>query len=45
MELGRDDGWDRFADAVADVKERFGDHSVVPARLLDMNRRETEPNQ
>ena len=45
MQLGGDDGWDRFADAVADVKERFGDHSVVPARLLDTSRREAEPDQ
>ena len=45
MQLGGDDGWDRFADAVADVKERFGDHSVLPARLLDLNRRETGSDQ
>ena len=45
MQLGGDVGWDRFADAVADVKERFGDHSVVPARLLDRNAGEAESEQ
>ena len=45
MQLDADDGWDRFADAVAEVKERFGDGSVVPARLLDMNHPEAESDQ
>ncbi len=38
MRLGADDEWDRIADAVAGVRDRFGDHAVEPARLLDMNR-------
>ena len=45
MQLGGDDGWDRFADAVANVKERFGDDSVLPARLLDSSRFEAEADQ
>jgi hypothetical protein len=32
MESG--DEWARIADAVAGVRERFGEHSVEPARLL-----------
>jgi DNA polymerase-4 len=33
-ELRSDEDWARIADAVAGVRERFGEHSVEPARLL-----------
>jgi DNA polymerase-4 len=32
--LGTDPNWVRVADAVSEVRERFGAHSVEPARLL-----------
>jgi DNA polymerase-4 len=32
--MDTDPNWVRVADAVAEVRERFGEHSVEPARLL-----------
>jgi hypothetical protein len=34
MPIGAEDNWSRVDDAVAEVRERFGEHSVEPARLL-----------
>jgi nucleotidyltransferase/DNA polymerase involved in DNA repair len=34
MPIGSDDNWSRVDEAVAGVRERFGEHSVEPARLL-----------
>jgi DNA polymerase-4 len=34
MPIGTDESWARVADAVAGVRDRFGEHSVEPARLL-----------
>jgi DNA polymerase-4 len=33
LEIGSEAGWDRVEDAVAEVRARFGDDSVGPARL------------
>lgn len=33
--IDSDEDWTRIAEAVAGVRERFGEHSVEPARLLD----------
>ncbi len=33
-----DDGWRRVADAVQAVRQRFGDHSIEPVRLLGRDR-------
>jgi nucleotidyltransferase/DNA polymerase involved in DNA repair len=35
LHLDSDENWDKVADAVAGVRQRFGEHSVEPARLLD----------
>ena len=32
--MDTDPGWAKLAGAVAEVRERFGEHSVEPARLL-----------
>jgi hypothetical protein len=32
--MDTDPSWSRVAGAVAEVRERFGEHSVEPARLL-----------
>lgn len=34
LRFGDGEGWDRIERAVAEIKERFGDSSVAPARLL-----------
>ncbi|HEU5111765.1 MAG TPA: DNA polymerase IV, partial [Acidimicrobiia bacterium] len=34
MPIGAEDNWSRVDEAVAGVRERFGEHSVEPARLL-----------
>jgi hypothetical protein len=34
LDLGTDENWVRVSDAVAEVRERFGDRSVEPARLV-----------
>jgi DNA polymerase-4 len=40
LDLDSTEAWDRLADAVAEVRDRFGDHSVEPARLLDRKGRD-----
>jgi len=37
-------GWDRVEDAVAAVRDRFGDAAVSPARLIDGNDGRKEPS-
>lgn len=34
LDLGTDENWVKVSDAVAEVRERFGDRSVEPARLV-----------
>jgi DNA polymerase IV len=34
LPMGAEENWARVSDAVAGVRERFGEHSVEPARLL-----------
>lgn len=34
LDLGHDRAWDSLEDAIAEVKERFGESSVAPARLV-----------
>jgi DNA polymerase-4 len=34
LPIDSDEDWARIAEAVAGVRERFGEHSVEPARLL-----------
>ena len=34
LQIDADENWARVADAVAEVRDRFGEHSVEPARLL-----------
>lgn len=34
LELGGDGGWDRLEEAVAGIRDRFGDGAVGPARLV-----------
>lgn len=46
LDLDAGKGWDRVEDAVADVRERFGDQSVGPARLVSRDvslEKEQEP--
>ena len=38
LHMDADENWDRIADAVAGVRDRFGSHSVEPARLLGERR-------
>jgi DNA polymerase-4 len=42
LDLGTDEDWVRVSDAVAEVRDRFGEHSVEPARLLGRNERTSE---
>jgi hypothetical protein len=42
LDLGADENWVKVSEAVAEVRERFGDHSVEPARLLDRESRNPE---
>ncbi len=35
LDLGHDRNWDSMEIAIAEVKERFGESSVTPARLID----------
>lgn len=35
LPIESDEGWSRIAEAVAGVRDRFGEHSVEPARLLN----------
>jgi len=39
LDLGADEDWVKVSDAVAEVRDRFGEHSVEPARLLEKNER------
>ncbi len=41
LDLGHDHSWDSIETAIAEVKERFGEGSVAPARLVE---RETKTN-
>lgn len=45
LSLESPEKWDRLADAVSGVRERFGDQAVEPARLLDMSEHELESDQ
>jgi len=45
LDLGADAEWDRVSEAVAQVRDRFGDNSVEPARLLEINERERESDR
>jgi DNA polymerase-4 len=40
LPLDSDEDWAKIAEAVAGVRDRFGDHSVEPARLLGGRRHE-----
>jgi nucleotidyltransferase/DNA polymerase involved in DNA repair len=40
LEVEGGDGWNRVAEAVEEVRRRFGDESVEPARLLGRRRRQ-----
>lgn len=42
MSIDSDENWARVADAVADVRDRYGDHAVDPARLLSSKRQKPE---
>jgi DNA polymerase-4 len=42
MSLDSDENWDRVAAAVSDVRDRYGDHAIEPARLLNTKSQETE---
>ncbi len=35
LDLGTDENWVKLSDAVAEVRERFGERSVEPARLVE----------
>jgi DNA polymerase-4 len=39
LDLGADEDWVKVSEAVAEVRDRFGEHSVEPARLLERNER------
>ncbi|MGH3650402.1 MAG: DNA polymerase IV [Acidimicrobiia bacterium] len=44
LDIGSDEGWERVEDAVAEVRERFGEAAVGPARLLpNLEPEATEP--
>ncbi len=45
LDLDSDPGWGRVADAVAEVRDRYGDRSVAPARLIDTPGRSRESDQ
>ena len=40
LSIDGNDRWDRIADAVSDISDRFGDSSIGPARLADTRNRE-----
>ncbi len=42
LTIDSDDNWARVADAVTDVRDRYGDHAVDPARLLATKRQQPE---
>lgn len=43
LDLEDDGAWDAIETAIAEVKERFGEGSVAPARLVDRRRRRRGP--
>ncbi len=45
LDLAGDESWVKVSEAVADVRDRFGDHSVEPARLLDRKRQYPESDR
>lgn len=45
MRMDSNEQWDRIADAVSGVRERFGEHAVDPARLVDMETEDLEPDR
>jgi DNA polymerase-4 len=45
LTIDTDENWARIADAVSDLRDRFGEHVVEPARLLDTNSQESEPEE
>jgi len=42
LTIDSDDDWARVADAVSDVRDRYGEHAVDPARLLESKSQEAE---
>lgn len=38
LDLGNGPGWEKVEDAIAGIRERFGDEAVRPARLMDERR-------
>lgn len=45
LDLGADQDWVKVSEAVAEVRERFGDHLVEPARLLERNGQHPESDR
>jgi DNA polymerase-4 len=45
LDLATDQNWVKVSEAVAEVRERFGDHSVDPARLIDNRDRHPESDR
>jgi DNA polymerase-4 len=45
LDLSSDQNWVKVAEAVAEVRERFGDRSVEPARLIDGGDKERESDR
>jgi DNA polymerase-4 len=44
LDLGTDEGWVKISEAVAEVRDRFGDHLVERARLLDKEGQYQKPD-
>jgi DNA polymerase-4 len=45
LDLEADESWERVSEAVAEVRDRYGDHSVEPARLLASRPRHPESDR
>jgi len=45
LDLGTDPDWVKVSQAVADVRERFGEHLVEPARLLEQDGQDWESDR
>ncbi len=45
LDLASDENWARVSEAVAEVRERYGEHSVDPARLIDPERSRRESDR
>ena len=41
LDLDASEIWNRMEDAIADIRDKYGDHAISPARLLDR----TDPTQ